>query len=351
MAGLRSIDWPGVLLMVGGTLMFLFGLEFGGVNYPWSSPTVICLIVFGVVAWVLAMLNEWKLAKYPIIPIRLFQNWHNAILLIATFSHSFTFIAGNYYLPLYFQTVLQATPILSGVYVLPICLSLSVVSISTGIIIKSTGRYRELIIFGLFFMTLGYGLFINLQAYASWPRIIMFQIIAGLGVGTLFQAPLVGFQANIHKGDMATATATFSFLRQLGSSIAVVLGTVIYQNVLSKQTSSPTLISKIGPETAQKLSSSFSGSQSSLIAGLDKPQRAAVLGTFTFTLSRLWIFYTAVVGFALVVSLFIRPVVLSNKHTVTKTGLEEQERARLEILAAERAERDPAAASGEKAQV
>ena len=88
-----------------------------------------------------------------------------------------------------------------------------------------------------------------------------------------------------------------------------------------------------------------------MIAGLDKPQRAAVLGTFTFTLSRLWIFYTAVVGFALVVSLFIRPVVLSNKHTVTKTGLEEQERARLEILAAERAERDPAAASGEKAQV
>ena len=150
---------------------------------------------------------------------------------------------------------------------------------------------------------------------------------------------------------MATATATFSFLRQLGSSIAVVLGTVIYQNVLSKQTSSPTLISKIGPETAQKLSSSFSGSQSFLIANLDKPQRAAVLGTFTFTLSRLWIFYTAVVGFALVVSLFIRPVVLSNKHTVTKTGLEEQERARLEILAAERAERDPAAASGEKAQV
>ena len=131
MAGLRCIDWTGVLLMVGGTLMFLFGLEFGGVNYPWSSPTVICLIVFGVVAWVLAMLNEWKLAKYPIIPVRLFRNWHNVILLIATFCHSFTFIAGNYYLPLYFQTVLQATPILSGVYVLPICLSLSVVSIST----------------------------------------------------------------------------------------------------------------------------------------------------------------------------------------------------------------------------
>jgi hypothetical protein len=34
--------------IIGGTLMFLFGLEFGGVNYPWDSPTVICLIVFGV---------------------------------------------------------------------------------------------------------------------------------------------------------------------------------------------------------------------------------------------------------------------------------------------------------------
>lgn len=339
LAGLRSIDWLGVLLIVGGTLMFLFGLEFGGVTYPWKSPTVICLIVFGVVAWVVAMLNEWKLAKYPVIPLRLFNNWHNVLMLSVGFCHSFTFIASTYYLPLYFQSVLQASPILSGVYILPMVLSLSTTSVATGIIIKKTGRYRELIVAGIFFMVLGFGLFINLQPYASWPRIIIFQIIAGIGVGPVFQSPLVGLQANVHSADAATSTATFNFIRQASSAMAVVLGTVVYQNVLRQQ--APSLEQKVGPEIANEVSSSFSGSQKSLIASLEPAQRSAVLETFTFTLSRMWIFYTAFVAFALVLTFFIRPVTLNKSHQFAKTGLEEQERARQEILALERERKNP----------
>lgn len=80
LTGLKSIDWVGVLFIIGGTLMFLFGLEFGGVTFPWASPTVICLIVFGVVSWALGIVNEWKFAKYPVIPLRLFSNVHNVLL-------------------------------------------------------------------------------------------------------------------------------------------------------------------------------------------------------------------------------------------------------------------------------
>jgi Arabinose efflux permease len=76
LAGLRNIDWAGTLLIIGGTLMFLFGLEFGGVNYPWASAAVICLIIFGVLTWALAGLCEWKIAKYPVIPLRLFNEWY-----------------------------------------------------------------------------------------------------------------------------------------------------------------------------------------------------------------------------------------------------------------------------------
>jgi len=40
MDGIKAIDWLGSLTIVGGTLMLLFGLEFGGVTYPWASATV-----------------------------------------------------------------------------------------------------------------------------------------------------------------------------------------------------------------------------------------------------------------------------------------------------------------------
>ncbi|KAJ5572997.1 Efflux pump dotC [Penicillium hetheringtonii] len=332
--GLRNIDWAGTFLIIGGTLMFLFGLEFGGVNYPWDSATVICLIVFGVFVWGLAMLSEWKLAKYPVIPPRLFKEWYNILILLVCFCHGFVFIASTYYLPLYFQTVLLASPILSGVYVLPMVLSLSVVSAVTGIVMKKTGRYREAIVSGLFFMTLGYGLFIDLKAYASWPRIIIYQLIAGIGIGPNFQAPLVAFQANIRPSDMATATATFGFVRQLSTSMSVVLGTVIYQNIMGQQADK--LLAAIGPERTAAISGSFAGTSKSLIQSLDDAQRKVVLGAFTLALNRMWIFYTAIAAVGLFLSVFIVPRELSKTHTVQKTGLEEQARARQERLDEER---------------
>lgn len=331
-AGLKAIDWAGTLLIVGGTLMFLFGLQFGGVNYPWASATVLCLIIFGVITYALSMLYEWKVARYPVIPTRLFNNWHNVLVLLICFSHSLVFMGGSYYLPFYFQSVLLVSPILSGVYVLPQVISLSILSIITGILIGKTGRYREFILAAFCFLTLGYGLLIDLKPYASWPRIIIYQIIAGIGTGPLFQAPLVALQANIHPSDMAAGTSTFSFLRQVSASISIVVGTVIYQNILAGKQS--TIAAATDPDTAAALQNAFAENNHDLIRSLPQAQQNVVLSAFNFSLSRMWIFYTAMAGAGLIICFFVRPVELSKTHTVAKTGLEEQERARKEILEA-----------------
>lgn len=68
-AGLKVIDWTGSVLIVGGALMVLLALEFGDVAYSWSSATVICLLIFGTAVMALFMVNEWKIAKNPIIPL------------------------------------------------------------------------------------------------------------------------------------------------------------------------------------------------------------------------------------------------------------------------------------------
>lgn len=186
-AGLKSIDWVGVLLIVGGVIMFLFGMESGGQTKSWDSVYTICLIVFGIFTIFLFFINEWRFAKYPIMPLRLFKETSNMASLGVCFCHGFVFIGGTYYLPLYFQTVLEATPILSGVYLFPLVLSLSAGAIGVGIFIKNVGKYRPPIWFGMTLMTLGFGLFIDLDAHANWPKIIIFQIIAGIGVGPNFQ--------------------------------------------------------------------------------------------------------------------------------------------------------------------
>ncbi|OKL56896.1 hypothetical protein UA08_08045 [Talaromyces atroroseus] len=336
--GLAAIDWLGVLTCIGATLMFLFGLEFGGVNYPWASATVICLIVFGIVTYGVFYLIEWKVAKYPTIPMRLFKTRQNIVVFAVCFCHSCVFISGSYYMPLYFQSILLASPILSGVYTLPQVLSLSVVSAGTGFFIRKVGRYREAIWIGLAFMTLGYGLFIDLKPYKSWPRIIIYQLIAGAGVGPNFQSPLVALQANVHPSDMATATATFGFIRQIAAAIAMVIGGVIYQNVFAQQ--KPHLEAILGTSLTSQLPDSMAGGDTSLLKSLPTDQRDAVQSAMTFALSRAWIFYTAMGGVGLVLGFFIKHIELNKSHAIAKTGLEAQEKARKERIAAEKAAKE-----------
>lgn len=193
--GLKAVDWLGSLAMVGGVIMFLLGLEFGGITYPWDSAIVLCLIIFGVVMVGIFFLIEWRVSPYPLMPLDLFSKQSNIAALATCFLHAFVFISGNYFLPLYFQAVLGATPILSGVYLLPQAVSLSILSIFTGIFIKKTGMYLPMIWFGMFMMTLGFGLFIDFGVHSSWAKIIIYQIIAGIGVGPNFQAPLIALQS------------------------------------------------------------------------------------------------------------------------------------------------------------
>ncbi|KAF7586969.1 hypothetical protein BBP40_007968 [Aspergillus hancockii] len=320
--GLRAIDWTGILLIFGGTLMFLFGLEFGGITYPWVSSTVLCLIIFGIITCVLAILNEWKCAKYPVVPIRIFASWHNVLILFVCFCHGFVYIAGSYFLPLYFQTVLLANPIMSGVYVLPQLVVLSVTTTAAGFIVKKTGRYYEMSIGAFLFLTLGYGLFIDLKYYASWQRIIIYQVLAGIGAGPLFTTPLIALQANIHPSDVATGTATFTFVRQIASAISMVLGTVVYQNIFYQQLSSLTNI--LGSETAIALSSFF-GPQGGMIKSLPKAQEIVVLNAFTYAFSHMWILFTAVAGCGLFLAVCIRPVALNKAHLAMETEWNEQE--------------------------
>ena len=167
MEGLKAIDWVGSLLVVGATLMFLFGLQYGGETYPWDSAIVLCLLIFGGLTFALFILYEWKVPTYPVMPLGLFKKRSNIATLSVVFIHGVVFISGSYYLPLYFQSVRGASPIKSGVYILPTAVALSAGSIGTGIFVKKSGLFLPPIWFGMLMMTLGYGLFVDFDATSS----------------------------------------------------------------------------------------------------------------------------------------------------------------------------------------
>ena len=308
--------------------MFLLGLEYGGVSYPWSSATVVCLLIFGIVTIGLFVLNEWKLAIYPVMPLRLFKYRSNIACLAVCFIHGMVFVSGAYFLPLYFQAVLGATPILSGVYLFPFVLSLSFTSIIAGGYIKKTGQYLPPIWLGMVFMAIGFGLFTDLPNGRAWGRIISFQIIAGLGVGPMFQAPLIALQTKVDPRDIATATALFGFTRNLATSISVVIGGVIFQNRMMAHQAM--LRRTLPQDVAMTIGGGSAASSTQLVQQLPHAEKVIVTQAYTESLQTMWTFYVAVAGLGVLASFAIGKQTLSRKHEQYKGGLEVEEKYRRE---------------------
>lgn len=322
-SGLSAIDWYGTASILGVMLMLLLGLDFGGVTFPWSSPTVICLIVFGVVMIAVLVVSETKIAEYPIIPISVFRNWSNVAAFAVTFCQGLVFIGGEFYLPLYFQSVRGAEPLRSGLLLIPLALSEAAAGCFSGLLIHQTGRYREMMWVGTILMTLGYGLFIMFDATTPIRDIIGIELIAGIGAGLLFQPPLVAVQVMVSQADTATATATVGTARNLATAISVVLGGIIFQNGMDSRISS---LRAAGLNST--LISDFSDGHAAANVEVIKhianaAQQRAVKDAFSWSLRNVWITYTVAAGLGFVVSVFVKHRDLSSEHTETRTGIEE----------------------------
>lgn len=83
---LKDFDYVGLVLYAGGFVVFLLGLSWGGVLYPWKSAHVAATMVVGGLALVSFAL--WELfapLKEPLVPMRLFANiqWVATTLLLS----------------------------------------------------------------------------------------------------------------------------------------------------------------------------------------------------------------------------------------------------------------------------
>ncbi|KAK1810009.1 hypothetical protein LTR12_015622 [Friedmanniomyces endolithicus] len=321
--GLAAIDWFGTLSILGVIIMLLLGLDFGGAVFPWSSPTVICLIVFGIVMIGVFLFSEKKLAKYPLIPLAMFKDPSNLAIFVIGATQGICYIPAEYYLPLYFQSAKQASPLRSGVLILPITVCEGAFGILSGVIMHQTGRYREVMWAGVFLILIGTGLYISIGADTSTPKLVGFMIIGGSGCGLLFEAPVIAIQNTVSQADTATATAAFGMIRNIATSISIVLGGVIFQNSMDAQ-AERLRRAGLNPAVVAALTNGQAAANVEIIGTIENAvQRDVVRHAFASSFRNMWIMYTCIAAVGLIAGAFIKQGHLSKEHTETRTGIQE----------------------------
>lgn len=319
--GIRAVDWSGSIAIIGLSIMLLMGLNFGGVTFSWSSSQVICLIVFGGVMLPVFILCERYIAKMPLMPMRMFRNPTNVACFVVTFCHGAVVFGTEWYLPLFFQSARLVTPLESGILILPLVVIESIMSLTVGIVIHKTGRYVEIIWAGNVLMLIGIGLYIDLDTSSSLAKVICYQMVAGLGTGMLFFAPLLALQTGVSAEDTATSTATLGFIRNIATSASVVLGGVIFQNSMAKQ-GGRFNAAGLPMSLQDDFDAAHAAANVLRIAHIDnETYRRAIQDAFSDSIKEIWYLYTALAAVGVVSCIFIRKQVMSKQHTEHKTGL------------------------------
>ncbi|KAG0196933.1 hypothetical protein BGX28_009542 [Mortierella sp. GBA30] len=299
---LKSLDYSGIFLLIVSIVMILLGLNWGAdAKYAWGSVTILVLLIVGFVIGVLFLLNEWKHAKRPVVPLRLFGTLSMALTYLQVFILGFIFLGLLFFLPLYFQAVNGASATRSGIDLLPYVIVGSLSAVVSGLLMSRFGTYKELIVVGWLVGTVASGLLTTFDEYTSSAKVDGILILQGLSMGLTVNTLLLATHAQLtNKGDIALSTSLWTFLRTFGGVFGIAVGGAFVQSSLSNANAS---------EYAQNIRA---------IADLPPGEKGPVLRAFVEGLQRFFILLAALCGVAFVASLFIKKVSMGPKKESEK---------------------------------
>lgn len=87
--------------ITGSLISILYGITSGGVLHSWSSAQIISSLIIGHIGIAAFVIYESRVAKEPMIPMRIFQNRTAASAILSAFIIGLVLWAMEYYLILY----------------------------------------------------------------------------------------------------------------------------------------------------------------------------------------------------------------------------------------------------------
>ncbi|KAF9524357.1 member of the major facilitator superfamily [Crepidotus variabilis] len=230
---LRRVDFSGAIALVLTMLSLLIGLDRVS-NASWNDRLAIAFLSAFIVFGLAFMIIEMKVAKEPFAPQRIIINR----ALIASYMVNLFGLASMFciifHVPLFFQAVIGKTASESGLWLI-----LSVVgsvsgSLSSGLIMQSTGKYYILTVMASTMLAVG-SITMTLSS-GAWTISILGLVsglfISSLGSGTVITTSLISLIANAGQEDQAIAIAVSYLFRSTGSVLGVSIGSALLQDTL-----------------------------------------------------------------------------------------------------------------------
>ncbi|MFF4189269.1 MDR family MFS transporter [Streptomyces sp. NPDC001691] len=223
------IDYLGTILLTVGITSIVLVTTWGGSQYAWGSAIIMELIALGVASIVGFLFVETKAAE-PIVPLHIFRNRNFSLMSGIGFLTGFVMFGAMLFLPLYQQSVQGASATNSGLLLLPMLLSMMVVSLIAGRVTTNSGKYKIFPILGGALVVVGLFLLSTMDTTTTRLMSGVYMAVLGAGMGFLMQITMLVAQNSVEMKDMGVASSSTTLFRTLGSSFGVSIMGAIFTN-------------------------------------------------------------------------------------------------------------------------
>ncbi|MCA9846386.1 MAG: MFS transporter [Dehalococcoidia bacterium] len=313
----RAIDVAGILALSTTLICALLATSLGGTEYEWNSPVILGLYLAAGLA-LLAFVSSERRADEPVIPLALWKSSVFTFSNIAGAAVAMGMFGATYFIPVFVQGVQGSNATNSGGILIPMSLSMIVMSILMGLFVSRTGTYKRAVLAGLAVMIFGFYLLTRMDQQTSSLTVVRNMVIIGFGLGTALQTFTLIVQNAVDRAQLGVATATTQLSRSVGSALGVaILGTV--------------LSSRLAVELPRHLPSSGGGQQPAVSAGsvldptamasLPAPVLEAIRSALSSSLHTVFLTALPFAILAFLATLFIRELPLrTTVHAPTPVG-------------------------------
>lgn len=230
----ERIDFLGAFTIVSTLVLLLLGLNSGGEIVPWTHPLILTSLSLSVISFALFIYVEKYHAAEPILPLHLMLNRTVISACMTNWFGGMTYFTMLFYGPIYFQvTGLSATQ--AGLRLVPSSVGLLLGSITTGVIMRWTGRFYFLSLATQIIRLISLFIFSKFTLTSpTWESILSFFLL-GLGYSGMLTVLLSAVLSAVDQQYQAVTTSALYAFRGTGSTIGITISSVVFQNMLDKQ--------------------------------------------------------------------------------------------------------------------
>jgi predicted MFS family arabinose efflux permease len=228
----RRFDGLGAVLVTGGMLLLVYALV-KAPDVGWGSPRTIACLAGAAVLLALFVLNE-RVVREPLLPLAIFRVRGLAAADVTQLIGVAGFIAMFFFLTLYMQTVLDYSPIQTGLAYLPVCVGAGVAAGVTSQLVTRVGT-RVMAVAGALVAAGGVYWLSRVPVDGSYVSdLLPGLVIMSLGLGMVFVAVTTAANAGVPAGWAGLAAALVNASQQLGGA----LGLAIFSALATARTTS-----------------------------------------------------------------------------------------------------------------